>query len=109
MYHAFFALVLSRSIYGKKARVSVLNRRPCLIAFRLRENLVTKPNTSDNAAADSMLNETMSLVFGKRPERFTAYLHGSSQWYDEYEPVVKARLPVYLAIGKNYEYHFFIS
>ncbi len=49
--------------------------------------------------------ETMSLVMGKRPDLFSAFLHVSSQWDGEYEPVVKARLPVYFAIGRNDEYY----
>ncbi len=49
--------------------------------------------------------ETMSLAVGKRPNLFLAYLHVSSRWDGEYEPVVKARLPVYLAIGENDEYY----
>lgn len=49
--------------------------------------------------------ETMSLVVGKRPDLFSAFLHVSSQWDGEYEPVVKARLPVYFAIGRNDEYY----
>lgn len=49
--------------------------------------------------------ETMSIVMGKRPDLFTAYLHVSSQWDGEYEPVVRQRLPIYLAIGRNDEYY----
>lgn len=49
--------------------------------------------------------ETMSIVMGKRPDLFTAYLHVSSQWDGEYEPVVKRRLPIYFAIGRNDEYY----
>lgn len=49
--------------------------------------------------------ETMSVVVGKRPDLFTAYLHVSSKWDGEYEPVANARLPVYLAIGENDEYY----
>lgn len=49
--------------------------------------------------------ETMSIVMGKRPDLFTAYLHVSSQWDGEYEPVVDNRLPVYFAIGRNDEYY----
>lgn len=49
--------------------------------------------------------ETMSIVMGKRPDLFTAYLHVSSQWDGEYEPVVDERLPVYFAIGRNDEYY----
>lgn len=49
--------------------------------------------------------ETMSIVVGKRPDLFTAYLHVSSQWDGDYEPVAKSRLPVYLAVGENDEYY----
>ena len=47
----------------------------------------------------------MSQVVGKRPDLFTAYLHVSSQWDDEYEIVAEQRLPVYFAIGRNDEYY----
>lgn len=40
--------------------------------------------------------ETMSLVMGKRPELFTAYLQCSSQWDGSYDPVVESRTPVYI-------------
>ena len=49
--------------------------------------------------------ETMSLVMGLRPDLFTAYLHCSSQWDGAYEPVVEARIPVYLVIGEGDEYY----
>ncbi len=49
--------------------------------------------------------ETMSIVMGKRPDLFTAYLHVSSKWDGEYEPVAENRLPVYFAIGRNDEYY----
>lgn len=49
--------------------------------------------------------ETMSIAVGKRPDLFSAFLHVSSQWDGEYEPIVKARLPVYFAIGRNDEYY----
>lgn len=49
--------------------------------------------------------ETMSIVMGKRPELFTAYLQVSSQWDGEYEAVAERRLPIYFAIGRNDEYY----
>ena len=49
--------------------------------------------------------ETLSLVLGKRPELFTRALMCSSQWDGEYEPVVKAKTPVYFVIGENDEYY----
>lgn len=49
--------------------------------------------------------ETMSLVMGMCPELFTAYLHCSSQWDGDYDPVVENRTPVYLVIGESDEYY----
>lgn len=49
--------------------------------------------------------ETMSLVMGKRPEIFAAYLQCSSKWDGAYDKVVKSRTPVYFAIGENDEYY----
>lgn len=49
--------------------------------------------------------ETMSIVMGKRPDLFTAYLQVSSKWDGEYESVAKQRLPIYFAIGSNDEYY----
>lgn len=49
--------------------------------------------------------ETLSLVLGKRPELFTKALMCSSQWDGEYEPVVKAKTPVYFVIGESDEYY----
>lgn len=49
--------------------------------------------------------ETMSIVMGKRPDLFTAYLQVSSQWDGEYESVAERHLPVYFAIGSNDEYY----
>lgn len=49
--------------------------------------------------------ETMSIVMGKRPDLFTAYLQVSSKWDGEYEPVTEQHLPVYFAIGRNDEYY----
>ena len=49
--------------------------------------------------------ETMSIVVGKRPDLFTAYLQVSSKWDGEFESVAEQRLPVYFAIGENDEYY----
>ena len=49
--------------------------------------------------------ETMSIVMGKRPELFTAYLHCSSQWDGDPEILAASRVPVYLAVGENDEYY----
>lgn len=49
--------------------------------------------------------ETLSLILEKRPELFARALMCSSQWDGKYEPVVKAKMPVYFVIGKNDEYY----
>ena len=49
--------------------------------------------------------ETMSIVVGKRPDLFTAYLHVSSKWDGNLTAVAEQRMPVYLAIGRNDEYY----
>lgn len=49
--------------------------------------------------------ETMSLVMGKRPEFFTAYLQCSSQWDGAYDLVVESRTPVYIVVGESDEYY----
>lgn len=49
--------------------------------------------------------ETMSLVMGMRPDLFAAYLHCSSRWDGDYEPVIRSRTPVYLVIGEKDEYY----
>lgn len=49
--------------------------------------------------------ETMSRVMGMKPELYTAYLQCSSQWDGNYDAVVKARVPVYFAIGEADEYY----
>ena len=49
--------------------------------------------------------ETMSLVMGKRPELFAAYLQCSSQWDGDFELTVESRTPVYFVIGEDDEYY----
>ena len=49
--------------------------------------------------------ETMSQVMGLRPDLFTAYLHCSSRWDGDYEPVVESQTPVYLVVGAEDEYY----
>lgn len=49
--------------------------------------------------------ETMSRVMGMRPDLYTAYLQCSSQWDGNYTEVVKARVPVYFAVGEKDEYY----
>lgn len=49
--------------------------------------------------------ETGSLVMGKRPELYTAYLMTSSRWDGSLDMLAKARTPVYMAIAENDSYY----
>ena len=49
--------------------------------------------------------ETGSLVMGKRPELYAAYLATATQWDGDLEVLAQARTPVYLAVGENDSYY----
>ncbi|MBD5160221.1 MAG: prolyl oligopeptidase family serine peptidase [Ruminococcus sp.] len=49
--------------------------------------------------------ETGSIVMGKRPEIYTAYLETSSRWDGDLNVLAEARTPVYMAIGENDTYY----
>lgn len=49
--------------------------------------------------------ETGSIIMGKRPELFTAYLETSSRWDGDLRVLVDARTPVYMAIAENDTYY----
>ncbi len=49
--------------------------------------------------------ETGSIVMGKRPELYTAYLETSSRWDGDLETLAGARTPVYLAISESDSYY----
>ena len=49
--------------------------------------------------------ETGSLVMGKRPDLYAAYLMTSSQWDGDLDVLAEARTPVYMAIGENDSYY----
>lgn len=49
--------------------------------------------------------ETGSIVMGKRPELYAAYLATSTQWDGDLEVLAQARTPVYLAIGAEDSYY----
>lgn len=75
----------------------------CLVEYFLQQYNIDKSKVYGNGYSGG--GETMSIVMGKRPDLFTAYLHVSSQWDGAYEPVVEQRLPVYFAIGGSDEYY----
>ena len=43
-------------------------------------------------------------MLGKRPELYAAALLGATRWDGDYQPVVDARTPVYLAVGEGEKY-----
>lgn len=49
--------------------------------------------------------ETGSLVMGKRPELYAAYLATSTRWDGDLEVLAQAKTPVYLAIGAEDSYY----
>lgn len=49
--------------------------------------------------------ETGSLVMEKAPGLYTAFLHCSSQWDGDLEPLVNAETPVYMATGEDDSYY----
>lgn len=49
--------------------------------------------------------ETGSVAVSKRPDLYTAWLMGSSQWDGDYDSIVNARIPVYLAVGEHDSYY----
>lgn len=49
--------------------------------------------------------ETGSLVMEIAPELYTAFLHCSSQWDGDLEPLVNAMTPVYMVTGENDTYY----
>lgn len=49
--------------------------------------------------------ETGSLVMGKRPELFSAYLMTSSKWDGNLDVLANAHTPVYMAIGEDDSYY----
>ena len=49
--------------------------------------------------------ETGSLVMGKRPELYAAYLMTSSKWDGDLSVLAQAKTPVYLAIGEDDSYY----
>lgn len=49
--------------------------------------------------------ETMSQAVSLRPDLYTAYLHGASQWDGIYDPVVQEPVNVYIYMAENDEYY----
>ena len=49
--------------------------------------------------------ETGSLVMGKRPELYTAYLATSTRWDGDLEVLAQAQTPVYMAVGQEDSYY----
>lgn len=49
--------------------------------------------------------ETGSIIMGKRPELFTAYLETSSRWDGNLSVLADSRTPVYMAIAENDTYY----
>lgn len=57
------------------------------------------------AAGYSAGGETMSQAVALRPDLYTAYIHGGSQWDGAYDPVAENRVAVYIFMAENDEYY----
>lgn len=49
--------------------------------------------------------ETGSIVIGKRPDLYTAFLCCSTKWDGDYDELVKWRTPVYFVVGEDDSYY----
>ncbi|MBQ2139328.1 MAG: prolyl oligopeptidase family serine peptidase, partial [Erysipelotrichaceae bacterium] len=49
--------------------------------------------------------ETGSLVMERAPELYTAFLHCSSQWDGNLQPLAEAGTPIYMVTGENDSYY----
>ncbi|MGN1203754.1 MAG: prolyl oligopeptidase family serine peptidase [Lachnospiraceae bacterium] len=84
-------------------RETSANQTIALVKYFLRNYNIDHSRIYANGYSGG--GETMSLVMGKRPDLFSAYLHCSSQWDGDYEILVKSRTPVYLVVVENDEYY----
>ena len=57
------------------------------------------------AAGYSAGGETMSIAVSARPDLYTAYIHGGSQWDGDYEPIAENKVAVYIFMAENDEYY----
>lgn len=79
------------------------NQTIALLEFFLKNYNIDREKVYANGFSGG--GETMSIVMGKRPELFSAYLHCSSQWDGNLEVLADSRTPIYLAVGENDEYY----
>jgi len=49
--------------------------------------------------------ETGSIVIGKRPDLYAAFLHVSSKWSGRVDPIVNGKTAIYFATGRNDSYY----
>lgn len=69
-----------------------------LSAYNIDENKVFMNGYSGGG-------ETLSLVMAKKPELYTVVLHIASVWDGSIDPIVQAKIPLYIVIGANDEYY----
>lgn len=69
-----------------------------LSAYNIDENKVFMNGYSGGG-------ETLSLVMAKKPELYTAVLHIASVWNGSIDPIVQAKIPLYIVIGATDEYY----
>ena len=78
------------------------------MAIELTEYFISHYNIDTNKVylhGMSGGGETGSIIMGKRPELYTAYLETSSKWDGDLKVLAKAKTPVYMAIAENDTYY----
>lgn len=78
------------------------------MAIELTEYFIANYNIDTNKVylhGMSGGGETGSLVMGKRPDLYTAYLMTSSKWDGDLNVLAEAETPVYLVIGEDDSYY----
>ena len=86
-------------------RETSANQTIALVEYFLKHYSIDPSHVYANGYSGG--GETMSIVMGKRPELFTAYLHCSSQWDGDLNVLAESRTPVYLVVGREDEYYGF--
>ena len=84
-------------------RETSANQTVALVEYFLKHYNIDKSRVYANGYSGG--GETMSIVMGKRPELFAAYLHCASQWDGDLSVLAKSRTPVYLVVGREDEYY----
>lgn len=83
--------------------ITSANQTIALTEYFLRAYNIDKTKVFMNGYSGG--GETLSLVMAKKPELYTAVLHIASVWDGSIDPIVQAKIPLYIVIGISDEYY----